>query len=58
MELNTISLSDFVKLAAVIWIKGVQSVKNYMMDSGLVKVLNIPEHTGNTRKLLTHDLLL
>jgi hypothetical protein len=50
MELNTITLSDFVKLATVIWMRGAESVKNYMIDSGMVKVMDIPEHTGNTRE--------
>jgi len=49
-ELNTISYNDFVKLATVIWYKGVQSVKNYMIDSGMVKVMRIAENTGNTRE--------
>lgn len=55
MELNTITLSDFVKLADVIWIKGAQTVKNYMLDSGLVKQLDIPEATGNTREFSEID---
>lgn len=55
MELNTISFSDFVKLATVIWIKGAQSVKNHMVDSGMVKVMDIPEHTGNTREFSEID---
>jgi len=49
-ELSTVSFGDFVKLATVIWFKGVQSVKNYMIDSGMVKVMRIPENTGNTRE--------
>jgi len=55
MELNTISQSDFVKLATVIWLKGAQSVKNYMMDSGFVKVMDISENTGNTREFSEID---
>jgi len=55
MELNTISFSDFVKLANVIWNKGATSVVNHMMDSGMVKVMNIPEHTGNTREFSEID---
>lgn len=54
-ELNTVSFGDFVKLARVIWLKGAQSVKNYMIDSGMVKVMNIPEHTGNTREFSEID---
>lgn len=55
MELNTISLSDFVKLANVIWIKGFESVEPAMINSGMVKVLDIPEHTGNTREFSEID---
>ena len=49
MELNTISFSDFTKLADVIWFKGANSVPNYMRDSGMIKEVAISEHTGNTR---------
>jgi hypothetical protein len=55
MELNTIAYSDFVKLATVIFMKGAESVKNYAMDSGFVKVMNIPENTGNTREFSEID---
>lgn len=49
MELNTISQSDFTKLADVVFFKGASSVDNAMRDSGLVKEVSISEHTGNTR---------
>lgn len=55
MELNRISFGDFVKLAKVIWIKGAESVKNHMIDSGMVRVTDIPEHTGNTREFSEID---
>lgn len=55
MELNTISFGDFVKLADVIWIRGFDSVKNYMRESGMVKEMAIPEHTGNTREFSEVD---
>lgn len=55
MELNTISFGDFVKLANVIWIKGASSVSNFMLDSGLVKRISIPENTGNTREFSEVD---
>lgn len=50
MELNTISLSDFVKLAQVIWLKGFSSVRNAARESGLFQVSQLPENTGNTRE--------
>lgn len=55
MELNTISLGDFVKLADVIFVKGANSVKNYVLDSGLVKRVTIPENSGNTREFSEID---
>lgn len=55
MELNTITLDDFVKLADVKWIQGAESVKNYMLDSGMVKEMDIPENTGNTREFSEID---
>jgi len=55
MELNTVSLSDFVKLADVIWIRGFESVEPAMINSGLVKVMNISENTGNTREFSEID---
>src|SRR4030043_2391989 len=55
MELNTVSLGDFVKLATVIWIRGFESVDPAMVNSGLVKVMNISEATGNTREFSEID---
>lgn len=55
MELNTITLSDFTKLATVIWIKGFESVEPAMVNSGLVKVMYIDENTGNTREFSEID---
>ena len=55
MELNTITLSDFVKLANVIWIKGAKSVNESMVNSGMVNVMDIPENTGNTREFSEID---
>jgi len=50
MELNTISQSDMVKLAQVIWGNGANSVKQNMLNSGFVKVVDIPANSGNTRE--------
>jgi hypothetical protein len=55
MELNTITLSDFSKLATVIWVRGFESIKPAMINSGLVKVMNIDENTGNTREFSEID---
>jgi hypothetical protein len=55
MEFNTVTLSDFVKLANVIWIRGFASVEPAMQNSGLLKVMDISEHTGNTREFSEID---
>lgn len=55
MELSTISLNDFVKLADVIWFKGFESVQPVMETSGLVKVMDISENTGTTREFSEID---
>jgi len=55
MELNTSTLSDFVKLAEVLWERGLASVQQIMRTSGLVKVVNIPANSGNTREFSEID---
>lgn len=50
MELNTITLNDFVKLGMVIWHKAASSVKNFARESGIFNVMSIPEHSGETRE--------
>ena len=56
MELSTISLADFVKMADVIWFKGADSVAQYARRSGLFKEESIPMNTGNTREYSEIDL--
>jgi len=55
MELNTISLSDFTKLADVIWSKAFMSVDQVMRGSGLVKEYPISQNSGNTREFSEID---
>lgn len=55
MELNSISQSDFVKLANVIWGKGLQSIPKVMRNSGLVREYPIPQNSGNTREFSEID---
>jgi hypothetical protein len=55
MELNSISQADFVKLADVIWEKGLQSVPQVMRKSGLVKEYPISSNSGNTREFSEID---
>lgn len=56
MELNTITFSDLVKLATVIWWKSLDSVPATMRQSGIVKEISIPEMSGNTREFSEIDL--
>ena len=55
MELNTVSLSDFTKLANVIWGKAYSSIAQTMRGSGLVKEYPIPQNSGNTREFTEID---
>jgi len=55
MELSTITLGDFVKLADIIWQNAYNSVSQAMLTSGLVQKMNIPANTGNTREISSID---
>lgn len=55
MELNTSTLSDFTKLADVLWLKGLNSITQSMRGSGLVKEEPIPSNSGNTREFSEID---
>ncbi|MEY2595077.1 MAG: hypothetical protein RI965_349 [Bacteroidota bacterium] len=55
MELNTISQSDFTKLANVLWGKAYESVPQVMRKSGLVKEVPISANSGNTREFSEID---
>jgi hypothetical protein len=56
MELNSISLNDFVKLAEIIFKKGEMSVPQVMRNSGFYNVSSIPQNSGNTRDFSEIDL--
>lgn len=56
MELNTITLSDFVSNAEILWNKGLDSVPQIARGSGLFKEIAIPEMTGDTRTFSEIDL--
>lgn len=56
MELNINSLSDFVKNAEILWVKGAMSVPQVARQSGLFKELPIAYNTGNTREFSEIDL--
>jgi hypothetical protein len=50
-----VTLSDFVKLANVIWQKAYDSVPQVMRNSGLFKIVPISQNTGNTREFSEID---
>lgn len=56
MELNTITLNDFVKLAGVIWEKAQDTLPQFARKSGLFREETIPQNTGNLREYSEIDL--
>lgn len=56
MELNTITLGDFVKLATVIFLKAADGVVEAARTSGMFRVETVPQNTGNTREYTEIDL--
>ena len=56
MELNRTTLSDFVKLADVIFLKEIDSLGMEARNSGLFNVEAISQNTGNTREFSEIDL--
>lgn len=56
MELNTLVLSDFVRNAEILWLKGLDTVAMNARGSGLFRVESVPQNTGNTREYTEVDL--
>lgn len=56
MELNTVSLSDFVQLAAVYFEKTKQSLTQEALNSGMFYREDIPMNSGNIREYSEIDL--
>lgn len=56
MELDSVSLGDFVRLADIIFEKEKASLGQEMLNSGLFWVENIPLNSGNTRDYTEIDL--
>ena len=56
MELNTITLSDFVRNAQILFLKGLDDVMMNARSSGLFRVEAVPQNTGNTREYTEIDL--
>lgn len=56
MELNTVTLSDFVILANIIWEKTKNSLSQEALGSGLFNRMDIPQNAGNIREFSEIDL--
>lgn len=58
MELNTISLSVFTRLAGVIFGKALEMVEKNVQSSGLFRIESVSENSGETRDYTEVDLEL
>lgn len=56
MELNTVSLSDFVSLVTIFWEKTKQSLAQEALNSGMFYREDIPMNSGNIRQHSEIDL--
>ncbi len=56
MELNIATLSDLVRNAEILFLKGLDSVPMAARNSGMFRIDNIPDHTGNTKEYSEIDL--
>lgn len=56
MELNTVTLADFVRNAQIIFLRALDTVQMNARNSGLFRVEPVPQNTGNTRDYTEIDL--
>lgn len=56
MELNIATLSDFVRNAQILFMKGLDAVPMVARNSGLFRIDDISDHTGNTKEYSEIDL--
>jgi len=56
MELNTVTLSDFVKNAQIIFLRAMDTIQMNARGSGMFMVESVPQNTGNTRDYTEIDL--
>jgi len=56
MELSTATLSDFVRNAEILFLKGLDAIPMEARNSGIFRVDNIPDHKGNTKEYSEIDL--
>lgn len=50
MELNTLTLNDFVSLVDIMWLDTVDNVDKSCYNSGIFNVVPIPENSGDSRR--------
>lgn len=55
-NLSTVQISDFVRNAEILWLAGADQFPMAMRRSGIVREVNIPQNTGNTREFSEIDL--
>lgn len=58
MDLSTVSISDFVRNAEILWLKGASTFMPVARNSGMVKEVVIPKNSGNVREFSEIDLEL
>lgn len=56
MELNIATLSDFVRNAEILFLKGLDSVPTVARSSGLFRIDDLKDHSGNTKEYSEIDL--
>lgn len=56
MELSIASISDFVRNAEILFLKGLDSVQMNARNSGIFRIDSIPDHKGNTKEYSEIDL--
>lgn len=55
-DLNTVTLSDFVRNAQIKFLQGADSVMQNMRNSGIFRIEDVPQNTGNVREFSEIDL--
>lgn len=55
-NLSTVSLSDFVRNAEILWLKGMNLFTPVMRTSGIVREVNISQNSGDTREFTEINL--
>lgn len=56
MELNIATLADFVRNAEILFLKGLDSIPMAARNSGMFRIDDLKDHTGNTKEYSEIDL--